>query len=215
MYLYSRRCVYVGVGMKRNETKPPNRVKESYTATHTHTHGYTYIIIQMTTSMAEDKVRIDLLALASLKPEQKVSVWEEYIALESASSKWVGILRYLRGDGRIKTVERLKLVVQTCIEISQDHAEFLTVARMLTDHQASMKSGSLRPVSDLFIRSRERRQRLELLTAAMRESLTGFESLRRTYQASVAAQIKVLHCKMECQIRENAKFVVTDDVTPL
>lgn len=148
--------------------------------------------------MSEDDLLIDLRSLASVKADCKLSVNEEYISLQPPTAG-LWMLRSLRGDNRRKTIDKLKKIVEYCIEFCQNHVEYLLIAVAL--------NGS--PVRDFDVGSkcRERFSRLEILNHAMREALQGIQHLEATYTQTVAAQISVRVIKMEKQIAQNDKHL--------
>lgn len=150
----------------------------------------------MSTSLPEDDLLIDLRSLACAKSDEKLSVSDEYIVLQPPSpGLWM--FRYLKGDNRRRTTEKVKKIVDYCIEFSQTHIEMMLLASCCVTSSAHH--------FDFAPRCRERFQRLEILTRAMSEALSGLQKLELTYIQTVAAQINVRVIKLEQQIAQNSK----------
>ena len=159
----------------------------------------------MSTTLSEDDLLIDLRTLADLQVDWKTT-GDQYLSLEPPGPfQW--IVRYLRGDSRYKTVERVKKIVQYCIDFCQTHNECLSLAAGLVTERKD-KEKDPHPVEfDLSARCRERFLRLEILTQGMREALPGIQKLETTYHQSIGAQVRVCAIKLEKQIVQNDKHL--------
>lgn len=154
----------------------------------------------MSTSSPEDDLLIDLHSIATIKADCKLSVSDEYISLQPPTpGLWM--MRYLRGDNRRRTIEKVKKIVDYCLEFSQTHIEIMSMAHLLITPSSKMVEG------DVTNRCRERFLRLEILTTAMQEALGGLQQLELTYTQTISSQINVRVIKLEKQITQNVKHL--------
>ena len=172
----------------------------------------------MVTSCPEDDLLIHLRLLAKVKPEEKLFFDDEYIGTQ-APSRGVCVMRFLRGDNRHKTVDKLKKIVDYCIEFCNGHVEYLMMASMICRGFSSSgtATATITPTTtaapldhldfDLSSKCRERYGRLQTLNHSMRAAIAGMQQLEMTYPQPIASQISVRILKLERQVESNEKHL--------
>lgn len=179
----------------------------------------------MSTSSPEDDLLIDLRAFALVMPNYKLSFVDDCITLQSPSPfRW--IVRKLWGDGKRKTLDKLKKLVDYSIEFCSSHIEYLTLSSTTTTNNTKKPSSTpniTQPSSSSTAdhhhhnnnnnsinssKCKEKYNRLDSLNAAMKDALIGISHLEQTYLPSVASQINVRLKKLEKQIEINDKYLL-------